>query len=136
MAISGKLVAPVININSISQKHNKNQSAFRRLIVGEAKRRKLLDPNFGKVRQPRKISSVDLEALQNYLDLPLSEYTNPENEALVEKGFEQFYLFAKEAGVKMPPLPTDPSEKQRFLARFKQGMANSQLQLPDGRIVE
>jgi hypothetical protein len=77
-----------------------------------------------------------LEALQNYLDLPLSEYTNPENEALVEQGFEQLYLLAKESGVEMPPIPSDPEEKQHFLARFKQGMANSRLQLPDGRIIE
>jgi hypothetical protein len=68
--------------------------------------------------------------------LPLSEYTNPKNEALVEQGFEQLYLKAKEAGVEMPPLPTEPEEKKCFLARFKQGMANSQLQLPDGRIIE
>jgi hypothetical protein len=33
-------------------------------------------------------------------------------------------------------MPTAPEEKQRFVARFKQGMANSQFQLPDGRIVE
>jgi hypothetical protein len=104
--------------------------------VGEAKRRKLLDPNFGKVRQPRNPSSVDLEALQNYLDLPLSEFTSPENEALVEQGFEQLYLLARQAGVEMPPMPTDPSEKQHFLERFKQNMANSRLQLPDGRIIE
>lgn len=104
--------------------------------MGEAKRRKLLDSNFGKIRQSRNPGSVDLEQLQNYLDLPLSEFTSPENEALVEQGFEQLYLLARQAGVEMPPMPTDPEEKQHFIARFKQGMANSQLQLPDGRIIE
>jgi hypothetical protein len=77
-----------------------------------------------------------LEQLQNYLDWPLSEFTSPENETLVEQGFEQLYLLARQAGVVLPPMPTAPEEKQHFLARFKQGMANSRLQLPDGRIIE
>ncbi len=70
------------------------------------------------------------------MDLPLSEYSEPEHAALVEKGIEQLFLIAKEAGVEMPTLPTDPIEKQRFDDQFKQGMAESRLELPDGRIIE
>ena len=70
------------------------------------------------------------------MDLPLSEYSEPEHASLVEKGVEQLFLMAKAAGVEMPTLPTDPIEKQRFLHKFKEGMAESRLELPDGRIIE
>lgn len=103
--------------------------------MGEAKRRKILDPNFGKVPRAKKNTQLDLELFEQYMDLPLSEYTAPEHQELVEKGVEQLFLIAQEAGIKLPPMPTDPMEKQRLLRRFAQGMANSRLQLPDGSIL-
>ncbi len=105
-------------------------------FMGEAKRRKKLDPNFGKIPGPSKRTKLDLKLLEKYMDLPLSEHSEPEHSQLVEQGLEQLFLMAKEAGVEMPPMPTDPEEKQRFLHQFKQGMAHSRLELPDGRIIE
>ncbi|NEQ78692.1 MAG: hypothetical protein F6J89_08330 [Symploca sp. SIO1C4] len=104
--------------------------------MGEAKRRKKLDPNFGKIPRPRKGTQFDFELFEKYMDLPLSEYSEPEHAQLVEKGLEQLFHLAQEAGVEMPPMPTDPMEKQRLLHRFTQGMANSRLKLPDGSIIE
>ncbi|MCH2247407.1 MAG: hypothetical protein MK111_22705, partial [Crocosphaera sp.] len=82
--------------------------------MGEAKRRKKLDPNFGKIPSPRK-AQLDVELFEKYMDLPLSEYSEPEHANLVEKGIEQLFLLAEKAGVEIPDLPTDPEEKQRFL---------------------
>ncbi len=38
--------------------------------MGEAKRRKKLDPNFGKIPRPSKRTKVDLKLLEKYMDLP------------------------------------------------------------------
>ncbi|MCH2228067.1 MAG: hypothetical protein MK033_09855 [Candidatus Caenarcaniphilales bacterium] len=103
--------------------------------MGEAKRRKKLDPNFGKIPKQRK-AQLDVELFEKYMDLPLSEYSEPEHASLVEKGIEQLFLLAEKAGVEIPDLPTDPEEKQRFLHKFKEGMAESRLELPDGRVIE
>ena len=104
--------------------------------MGEAKRRKKLDPNFGKFPSPGQATKLDFELLEKYMDLPLSEHSEPEHSQLVEKGLEQLFLMAQEAGVSMLPMPTDPEEKQRFLHYFKQGMAKFRLELPDGRIID
>ena len=104
--------------------------------MGEAKRRKKLDPNFGKNPRRRSATKLDLKLLEKYLDLPVSEHSEPEHSQLVEQGLEQLLLMAQQAGVEMPSLPTEKEEKQRFLHQLKQGMANSRLELPDGRILE
>ena len=104
--------------------------------MGEAKRRKKLDPNFGKSPRRRSARKLDLELLDKYMDLPLSEHSEPEHAQLVEQGLEQLFLMAQQAGVAMPNLPTDPIEKQQLLHKLKQGMANSRLKLPDGTIIE
>ncbi|NEO99087.1 MAG: hypothetical protein F6K58_10475 [Symploca sp. SIO2E9] len=104
--------------------------------MGEAKRRKKLDPTFGKIPRSKKVTEFDPELFEKYMDLPLSEYSEPEHAQLVEKGLEQLELLAQKAGVEMPTMPSDPMEKQRFLHRFAQGMADSRLELPDGSIIE
>jgi hypothetical protein len=104
--------------------------------MGEAKRRKKLDPNFGKSPRRRKETKLDRELLDKYMDLPLLEYSEPEHAQLVEQGLEQLFLMAQQAGVAMPKLPTDPIEKQQLLHKLKQATANSRLELPDGRIIE
>ena len=104
--------------------------------MGEAKRRKKLDPNFGKIPRKGKKAKLDLELFQKYMDLPTSEYSKPENAALVEQGLEQFMLMAEQAGVQTPSLPTDPEERQRLLEKFKQGVANTRLEFPDGSLFQ
>ena len=104
--------------------------------MGEAKRRKKNDPNFGKNPRYHSAKELDIELFEKYMDLPLEEHSEPENSQLVEQGIEQLFIMAEKAGIEMPSLPTDFAEKQRFLHRLKQLMANSRLQLPDGTIVE
>ena len=63
--------------------------------MGEAKRRKKLDPNFGKIPGRRSATKLDLELLEKYMDLPLSEHSEPEHAQLVEQGLEQLFLMAR-----------------------------------------
>ena len=104
--------------------------------MGEAKRRKKLDPNFGKIPQKRGQAKLDFKLFKKFMDLPSSFYSKPENATLVEQGLEQFMLMAEQAGVQIPSLPTDPEERQRLLEKFKQGIANTKLELPDGSLFQ
>jgi hypothetical protein len=70
--------------------------------MGEAKRRKKLDPNFGKNPSPKK-AQLDLELFEKYLDLPLSEYSEPLHANLVEKGNKLPQLAHAEVGVFSSP---------------------------------
>ena len=88
--------------------------------MGEAKRRKKLDPNFGKIRKNPNNAQLNLNKFQEYMDKPLSEYANPENDALFSEGIEELFLMAKQAGVNLPSLPDDPKERQILLDRIKQ----------------
>lgn len=100
--------------------------------MGEAKRRKKLDPNFGKIRRTPKFKKNELEKFQQFMEMPLSEYANPEKQNLFEEGIEQLCLMGKAAGVDMPELPSDPEERKNFLNKLKERMASTDLKLPDG----
>ncbi len=45
-------------------------------------------------RSRKKKTKLDLELLEKYMDLPLSEHSEPEHSQLVEQGLEQLFLMA------------------------------------------